>query len=98
LTTIGPNTIGIGDDREDEQFKQNYDIITLFLSNREYLIRKSSLIKNKYIKVSKEECLMRKITYNNVLLYEDMINFIKKIQEIEKNDFIKLQMIFSHFI
>jgi len=63
LTTLGPNTIGISDERADEQFKQVYDIITLFYSNFDQIINNKDIIKQKYEKASKLECEIHTIEY-----------------------------------
>lgn len=43
LTTLGPKTIGISDERGDEQFKQIYDVITLFVSNMDQIFKNKEL-------------------------------------------------------
>lgn len=52
LTTLGPNTIGISDERSDEQVKQIYDVITLFVSNLDQILKNKQLIKEKLRKSS----------------------------------------------
>lgn len=86
LTTLGPNTIGISDYRKDEQFKQLYDVITLFISNVDFILHNKELIKVNYIKVAKKECLMHEIEYDEDLLYEDMQLLLKRVENIESND------------
>lgn len=83
LTTLGPNTIGIPNDRSDEHFKQIYDIITLFLSNTGRILEKSKLIEKNYYKFALSECRIRGILYNQELLFNDMQQFIKRLQRIE---------------
>jgi hypothetical protein len=90
LTTIGPNTIGVSYERADEQFKQVYDVITLFLSNKDELIRNVKIIERKYQKVALEECKIHEINYDKDILYNDMLKFIKEIQNIESNSFFKI--------
>ncbi len=86
MTTIGPNTIGISYSREDEQYKQLYDVITLFLSNKEKFISDVDIIRKKYDEVAKEECKIHNIVFDSLILYEDMLDFIRKIESIEEND------------
>ncbi|MDF2700617.1 MAG: hypothetical protein K0Q49_2176 [Haloplasmataceae bacterium] len=86
LTTIGPNTIGVSKERSDEQFKQVYDVITLFLSNLDEFFRKIKTIRENYYNVAKDECLIHNIQLDQNLLYQDMLSFIKEIQQIENNN------------
>ena len=85
LATLGPNTIGIPNDRSDEQFKQIYDIITLFLSNTDLILEKSKLIEENYYKAALTECRIRRILYSQEVLFNDMKQFIKRLQQIENN-------------
>lgn len=85
LTTIGPTTIGITDDRMDEQFKQVYDVITLFMTNKAYLSKHMGQIKDYYEHIAKNECSIRGIVYDNEKLYRDMLNLAYKLQKIESD-------------
>lgn len=58
LTTLGPNTIGVQDDRLDEQIKQFYDIWLLTNLHHEKLSVKE--IREKYLKRAQQECEERK--------------------------------------
>lgn len=91
LTTLGPNTIGISDDRSDEQVKQIYDVITLFTSNLDMVLRNKDLIKLNYEKVAKVECLIHDIKYDSQLLFEDMKVLVSRLKNIE-TDSIFLQL------
>jgi len=73
LTTLGPNTIGISDERSDEQLKQIYDVITLFISNIDQIIRDKEEVRNNYSKVAKMECEFCDMMYNPKILQEDMM-------------------------
>lgn len=86
LTTLGPKTIGIPNHRKDEQFKQLYDVVTLFTSNVDFILHNKELIKENYIKVAKKECLMHEIEYDADLLYEDMQSLLKQVENIESDD------------
>ncbi len=85
LTTVGPNTIGIPKERADEQFKQLYDLITLFLFNKEYIISHSDMIAEEYEITAKMESHIHGIEYDKENLLKDMSSFIKQIQGIENN-------------
>lgn len=85
LTTIGSKTIGITEDRFDELFKQIYDIITLFESNVEYIIKKIKPVREVYDTVCKEQCKMRDIKYEKEVINQDVLDLIKKIQAIEED-------------
>jgi len=58
LTTLGPNTIGVQDDRLDEQIKQFYDIWMLTNLHHEKL--NANEIREKYLKRAQQECEERK--------------------------------------
>lgn len=83
LTTLGPTTIGISDERADEQFKQIYDVITLFVSNMDHIFRNKELIKSNYEKVAKIECLIHSISYDPEGLFRDMKLLINRVKNIE---------------
>lgn len=85
LTTLGPNTIGVSDERADEQFKQIYDVITLFVSNMEQVFTNKELIKSNYEKVARVECRIHGITYETNKLFEDMKLLINRVKNIEND-------------
>ncbi len=58
LTTLGPNTIGVQNDRLDEQIKQFYDI--WMLTNLHYEKLNANEIREKYLKRAQKECEERK--------------------------------------
>mgnify|MGYP000987941157 CR=1 FL=1 len=86
LTTLGPNTIGISDERSDEQVKQIYDVITLFVSNLDQVLINKQLIKSNYEKVAHIECLMRNLKYDWDLLFDDMKLLINRLKNIESDN------------
>lgn len=86
LTTLGPSTIGIPDERADEQFKQIYDVVTLFLSNLDQVIRNRELVKANYEKVAKMECLIHGISYDPDKLFEDLKFLISRVKDIENDN------------
>jgi len=85
LTTIGPTTIGVSDVRADEQFKQIYDVITLFVSNMDQIIKNKELVKSNYEKVAKVECQIHGISYDPDELFEDMKLLINRVKNIESD-------------
>lgn len=62
LTTLGPNTIGVQDDRLDEQIKQFYDIWKM--TNLHYEKLNINEIREKYLKRAHQECEERKGTFD----------------------------------
>ena len=85
LTTLGPTTIGVSDERADEQFKQIYDVITLFVSNMDQIFKNKELVKSNYVKVAKVECLIHSISYDPDELFEDMKLLINRVRNIESD-------------
>lgn len=86
LSTFGPVTIGIPDERADEHFKQIYDVITLFNSNRDQIFREKESIKASYKEVARRECQIRNIPYEENRLFEDMKGLINRIKNIETQE------------
>jgi hypothetical protein len=87
---LGPTTIGVSDERADEQFKQIYDVITLFISNKDQIISNKKKIRANYEKAATVECQIHNIPYNPESLFEDMKFLVNRIKNIE-NDSILLQ-------
>ena len=85
LTTLGPSTIGVSDERADEQFKQIYDVITLFISNMDQIITNKELVRSSYEKVAKIECQIHSISYEPDRLFEDMKLLINRVKNIESD-------------
>lgn len=85
LTTFGPATIGISDDRADEQFKQIYDVITLFITNMDQIVNNIEVVRLMYQKISRFECHLHGIKYKPNELFDDMKRFINKIKRIERD-------------
>ncbi len=83
LTTLGPNTIGVSDERSDEQVKQIYDVITLFVSNIDQVLKSKKLIKSYYENVARVECQIHDLSYDSDLLFEDMKVLIRRLKNIE---------------
>lgn len=85
LTTIGPNTIGIPAERSDEQVKQIYDVVTLFLHNVDRVLLSRQIIRSNYEKVARTECVIHKIAYDSQILFDDMKTWINKLKNIEND-------------
>ncbi|MBR0576033.1 nucleotidyl transferase AbiEii/AbiGii toxin family protein [Proteiniclasticum sp. BAD-10] len=85
LTTLGPNTIGISDERSDEQVKQIYDVITLFISNVEQVLNHKEQIRKIYERLAKVECQIHNIAYDEQILFEDMKGLINRVKNIESD-------------
>jgi predicted nucleotidyltransferase component of viral defense system len=81
LTTMGPNTIGIQDNRMDEQIKQLYDIWMLIKYN--FIGFDLEVIRKKYLKRAEMECNSRHITFNIELIKADALRQLKRISEID---------------
>lgn len=86
LTTLGPNTIGVPAERADEQFKQIYDVITLFSSNMDQIIDNKEFVRASYIKAAEFECQIHGISYDPDVLFADMQQLIRQVQNIENDD------------
>jgi hypothetical protein len=90
LTTLGPNTIGISDERSDEQIKQIYDVITLLTHNLEDVIKNKEIIKFNYEKVARFECKIHGLEYDINTLFKDMKVLIDRLKNIENdNEFLQ---------
>lgn len=90
LTTIGPITIGIPDDRSDEQVKQIYDVITLFTSNLDQVLSNKQSIISSYEKAATVECRFHNLTFDKGMLYHDMKEMISRLKNIETdNEFLQ---------
>lgn len=85
LTTLGPNTIGISDERSDEQVKQIYDVITLFVSNLDQVLTNKPQIKESYEKAARVECQIHNLTYDKDLLLDDMSALLGRLKNIESD-------------
>lgn len=85
LTTLGPNTIGVSELRSDEQAKQIYDVITLFLSNIDIVFELKSQIKVHYENTALDECAIHGISYDLQELVADMKTLIGRLKNIEND-------------
>jgi predicted nucleotidyltransferase component of viral defense system len=85
LTTLGPTTIGIPDDRIDEQFKQLYDVMALIASNYDWLITQKDCVRDYYVRAAIDECEIHNIQYSPEQLFASMNVLINRIMNIEYN-------------
>ncbi|MFZ3130495.1 MAG: hypothetical protein WA125_05175 [Desulfosporosinus sp.] len=85
MTTLGPKTIGIPEERADEQFKQIYDLITLFRTNIDQIVKNREILKTKYEYVAKVECGIHNVAYDEENLFADMKSIINKVKQIESD-------------
>jgi len=95
LTTLGPNTIGIPLEREDEQIKQTYDIDLLIHFNWANI--DFSQIKNVFEKRAKTEAHQRGLSLSLADIYGDMIAQIKKISIADFESDNHLQKLINNF-
>lgn len=95
LTTLGPNTIGIPLEREDEQIKQTYDIDLLIHFNWANI--DFSQIKNVFEKRAKTEAHQRGLSLSLADIYGDMIAQIKKISITDFESDNHLQKLINNF-
>ena len=86
LTTLGPNTIGIPEERSDEQVKQVYDVITLFLHNYDRVLENKQTIISNYEKVARTECAIHNLPYDSRVLLDDMKDMINRFKDIESDE------------
>ena len=82
LTTLGPNTTGVQEERKDEQIKQFYDIC-LLLENNLYNLE-INRVRDKYWIRSKNECKARDIPFSASDISEDVL---KQLNEYSLVDF-----------
>jgi hypothetical protein len=81
LTTLGPNTIGIQDDRMDEQVKQLYDIWMLIIYHFKEL--NLEIIRKKYFRRAEVECTSRGIPFNLPGIKVDIFRQLRRMSEVD---------------
>jgi len=81
LTTLGPNSIGIQNDRMDEQIKQLFDIHALMTFNMKGL--DFDVIKEKYLERAKMETESRKITFDEIYIIKDALAQLSRLAKID---------------
>lgn len=104
LTTLGCNTIGVQNERLDEQVKQFYDIMMLSrncISEMQY-----SVVKEKYLKRAEQEWNTRKITLGSTLegrdyepkyIVEDVEKQLLRYQQADSGEDAELKKFINDF-
>lgn len=65
--------------------KQVYDVITLFLSNFDLVLKSKQFIKSNYDKEAHAECAIHKIEFDRRILFDDMKAWINRLKNIESD-------------
>ena len=84
LTTLGPNSIGIQNDRMDEQIKQLFDIHALMIFNMKNL--DFDVIREKYLERAKIETESRKIAFDESYIIEDALVQLRRLAKIDDGE------------
>ncbi len=84
LTTLGPNSIGIQNDRMDEQIKQLFDIHALMTYNMEDL--DFDVIREKYLERAKIETESRKIAFNESDIIADALGQLHRLSKVDDGE------------
>ncbi len=104
LTTLGCNTIGIQNERLDEQVKQFYDI--MMLSRNCISEMQCSVVKEKYLKRAEQEWNTRKITLGSTLegrdyepkyIVEDVEKQLLRYQQADSGEDAELKKFINDF-
>lgn len=81
LTTLGPNTIGVQDDRMDEQVKQLYDVWMLITHHHDKF--NLGVIKEKFFKRAQLECYGRNILFEPQEIKADIYKQLRRMSEVD---------------
>ena len=84
LTTLGPNTIGIQNDRMDEQIKQLFDIHALMIFNMKDL--DFAVIREKYLERAKIETESRKIAFDESYIIRDALTQLRRLAKVDDGE------------
>lgn len=104
LTTLGCNTIGVQNERLDEQVKQFYDI--MMLSRNRISEMQCSVVKEKYLKRAEQEWNTRKITLGSTLegrdyepkyIVEDVEKQLLRYQQADSGEDAELKKFINDF-
>lgn len=104
LTTLGCNTIGVQNERLDEQVKQFYDI--MMLSRNCISEMQCSVVKEKYLKRAEQEWNTRKITLGSTLegrdyepkyIVEDVEKQLLRYQQADSGEDAELKKFINDF-
>ena len=104
LTTLGCNTIGVQNERLDEQVKQFYDIMMLYRNCISEM--QCSVVKEKYLKRAEQEWNTRKITLGSTLegrdyepkyIVEDVEKQLLRYQQADSGEDAELKKFINDF-
>lgn len=104
LTTLGCNTIGVQNERLDEQVKQFYDI--MMLSRNCISEMQCSVVKEKYLKRAEQEWNTRKITLGSTLegrdyepkyIVKDVEKQLLRYQQADSGEYAELKKFINDF-
>ena len=84
LTTLGPNSIGIQNDRMDEQIKQLFDIHALMIFNMKGL--DFDTISEKYVERAKIETESRNIVFDESYIIKDALAQLSQLAKIDDGE------------
>lgn len=104
LTTLGCETIGVQNERLDEQVKQFYDI--MMLTRHCLLELQCSVVKEKYLKRAEQEWKVRKDTigsglegseYNQTHIIEDVRKQLLRYEQVDSGEDVELKKYINDF-
>lgn len=104
LTTLGCETIGVQNERLDEQVKQFYDI--MMLARHCLLELQCSVVKEKYLKRAEQEWKVRKDTigsglagkeYNQIDIIEDVRRQLLRYEQVDSGEDVELKKYINDF-
>lgn len=95
LTTLGPNTIGVQNDRMDEQVKQLYDIWMLIKHHLNEL--DLGVIKQQYFRRAKLECDSREIPFEPQEIKADIYKQLRRVSEVDGGQDTEMRKYINNF-
>lgn len=95
LTTLGPNTIGVQNDRMDEQAKQLYDIWMLITHHLDKF--NMGAIKQQYYRRARLECDSRKIPFEPQEIKADIYKQLRRVSEVDGGQDTELRKYINDF-
>lgn len=95
LSTLGPSTIGIQDNRLDEQVKQFYDIWMLMKYN--FSTINLVTVKDKYLERARQECNSRNIEFNFNQINSDVMAQLKRYADVDTGEDAELKQHILNF-
>ena len=95
LSTLSPSTIGIQDNRLDEQVKQFYDIWMLMKYN--FSTINLETVREKYLNRARQECDSRNIEFDFNQINSDVMAQLKRYAEVDTGEDAELKQYISNF-